>query len=47
VTDPVRRITRVAAYAVCTDADTILLSRIAPGATASHATGARLAGIVT
>ena len=27
--------TRVAAYALCTDDDTILLSRIAPGATAS------------
>jgi 8-oxo-dGTP diphosphatase len=34
-TDPVR-LTRVAAYALCTDGDAILLSRIAPGATASH-----------
>jgi 8-oxo-dGTP diphosphatase len=32
--DP-RRTTRVAAYALCTDGDAILLSRIAPGATAS------------
>lgn len=31
--DP-RRVTRVAAYALCTDGDAILLSRIAPGATA-------------
>lgn len=29
-----RRVTRVAAYALCTDAGAILLSRIAPGATA-------------
>lgn len=29
-----RRVTRVAAYALCTDGDAILLSRIAPGATA-------------
>jgi 8-oxo-dGTP diphosphatase len=36
VSDPVRRVTRVAAYAICTDGDAILLSRIAPGATASH-----------
>lgn len=34
-TEPIR-ITRVAAYALCTDGDTILLSRIAQGATASH-----------
>jgi|SRR5919109_805528 8-oxo-dGTP diphosphatase len=33
--EPVR-ITRVAAYALCTDGDTILLTRIAPGATASR-----------
>jgi 8-oxo-dGTP diphosphatase len=30
------RISRVAAYALCTDGDAILLSRIAPGATAQH-----------
>jgi ADP-ribose pyrophosphatase YjhB (NUDIX family) len=30
------RITRVAAYALCTDGDAILLARIAAGATASH-----------
>ena len=30
-----RRVTRVAAYALCTDGDAILLSRIAQGATAS------------
>ena len=30
-----RRMTRVAAYALCTDGDAILLSRIAPGHTAS------------
>lgn len=30
-----RQVTRVAAYALCVDRDTILLSRIAPGATAS------------
>jgi ADP-ribose pyrophosphatase YjhB (NUDIX family) len=35
VTDAPRRRTRVAAYALCTDGDAILLSRIAPGATAS------------
>jgi 8-oxo-dGTP diphosphatase len=35
VTEPIR-ITRVAAYAVCTDGDAILLSRIAPGSTTSH-----------
>jgi 8-oxo-dGTP diphosphatase len=34
VTDAPRRLTRVAAYALCTDGDAILLSRIAPGATA-------------
>ena len=32
---PPRQVTRVAAYALCTDGDAILLSRIAPGATAS------------
>jgi ADP-ribose pyrophosphatase YjhB (NUDIX family) len=35
VTDAPRRVTRVAAYALCTDGDAILLSRIAQGATAS------------
>jgi 8-oxo-dGTP diphosphatase len=35
VTDTPRRVTRVAAYALCTDGDAILLSRIAQGATAS------------
>ena len=35
MTDTPRRRTRVAAYAVCADGDAILLSRIAPGATAS------------
>ena len=35
MTDAPRRVTRVAAYALCTDGDAILLSRIAPGATAS------------
>lgn len=35
MTDAPRRVTRVAAYALCTDADAMLLSRIAPGATAS------------
>jgi len=35
VSDLPRRMTRVAAYALCTDGDTILLSRIAPGATSS------------
>jgi len=35
VTDLRRRMTRVAAYALCTDGDAILLSRIAPGATSS------------
>lgn len=34
VTDDPRRVTRVAAYALCTDGDAILLSRIAQGATA-------------
>jgi ADP-ribose pyrophosphatase YjhB (NUDIX family) len=34
VTDAPRRVTRVAAYALCTDGDAILLSRIAQGATA-------------
>lgn len=33
--DAPRRETRVAAYALCTDGDAVLLSRIAPGATAS------------
>jgi 8-oxo-dGTP diphosphatase len=32
---PTRRVTRVAAYALCVDGDAILLTRIAPGATAS------------
>ena len=35
MTDAPVRMTRVAAYALCTDGDAILLSRIAPGATAS------------
>jgi ADP-ribose pyrophosphatase YjhB (NUDIX family) len=35
VTDPVVRLTRVAAYALCVDGDAILLSRIAQGATAT------------
>jgi 8-oxo-dGTP diphosphatase len=35
VTEAPRRVTRVAAYALCTDGDAILLSRIAQGATAS------------
>ena len=35
MTDVPRRMTRVAAYALCTDGDAILLSRIAPGATAT------------
>jgi len=35
VTDAARRMTRVAAYALCVDGDRILLSRIAQGATAS------------
>jgi len=35
VTDAPRRMTRVAAYAVCVEGDAILLSRIAKGATAS------------
>ena len=34
MTAAARRLTRVAAYALCTDGDTILLSRIAQGATA-------------
>jgi ADP-ribose pyrophosphatase YjhB (NUDIX family) len=38
VTDAPRRVTRVAAYALCTDGDAILLSRIAQGATA-HSDG--------
>jgi 8-oxo-dGTP diphosphatase len=35
MTDAPRRMTRVAAYALCVDGDRILLSRIAQGATAS------------
>ncbi|HEY8170555.1 MAG TPA: NUDIX domain-containing protein [Candidatus Limnocylindria bacterium] len=35
MTDPLRRTTRVAAYALCVEGDTILLSRIAQGATAT------------
>ncbi len=35
MTDTPRRVTRIAAYALCTDGDAILLSRIAQGATAS------------
>ena len=35
MTDAPRRVTRVAAYALCTEGDAILLSRIAQGATAS------------
>lgn len=35
MTESARRTTRVAAYALCTEGDAILLSRIAPGATAS------------
>ena len=35
MTDAPRRVTRVAAYALCTDGDAILLSRIAQGATAA------------
>jgi 8-oxo-dGTP diphosphatase len=35
MTDAPRRMTRVAAYALCVEGDAILLSRIAPGATAS------------
>ena len=35
MTDAPRRRTRVAAYALCTDGEAILLSRIAPGATAT------------
>ena len=35
VTDAAQRITRVAAYALCANGDAILLSRIAPGATAT------------
>lgn len=34
MTDEPRKVTRVAAYALCIDGDAILLSRIAPGATA-------------
>jgi ADP-ribose pyrophosphatase YjhB (NUDIX family) len=33
--NPVRRMTRVAAYALCVDGDAILLNRIAQGATAT------------
>ena len=33
MTDAPRRVTRVAAYALCTDGDAILLTRIAPGHT--------------
>ena len=35
MTDEPRRVTRLSAYALCTDGDTILLTRIAQGATAS------------
>ena len=35
MTDEPRRVTRLSAYALCTDGDTILLTRIAEGATAS------------
>lgn len=35
MTDSVRRVTRVSAYALCTDGGAILLTRIAQGATAS------------
>ena len=35
MTDAPRRMTRVAAYALCVENGTILLSRIAPGYTAS------------
>jgi ADP-ribose pyrophosphatase YjhB (NUDIX family) len=35
VTEPVRRMTRVAGYALCVEGDAILLSRIAVGATAT------------
>jgi ADP-ribose pyrophosphatase YjhB (NUDIX family) len=35
VSDLPRRLTRVGAYALCTNGDAILLSRIAPGATSS------------
>ena len=35
MTEGPRRMTRVAAYALCVEGDTILLTRIAPGATAS------------
>jgi ADP-ribose pyrophosphatase YjhB (NUDIX family) len=35
VTDGPRRVTRLSAYALCTDGDTILLTRIAQGATTS------------
>ena len=35
MTDGPRRMTRIGAYALCTDGDAILLSRIAPGATAA------------
>ena len=35
MTDAPRRVTRVAAYALCTEGDAILLSRFAQGATAS------------
>lgn len=35
MTDARRRVTRVAAYALCVDGDALLLARIAPGYTAS------------
>lgn len=35
MTTPASRVTRVAAYALCVERDAILLTRIAPGATAS------------
>jgi 8-oxo-dGTP diphosphatase len=35
VSDLPKRMTRVAAYALCTDGDAVLLSRIAPGATST------------
>ena len=35
MTDAPRRLQRIAAYALCADGDAILLTRIAPGATAS------------
>lgn len=36
MTDAPRRLQRVSAYALCADDDAILLTRIAPGATADH-----------